>query len=269
MADSTTTHASGSQRRRPTPRKADVVAQDLMAKVVGGQLPPGSLLPRENELAESYAVNRSVGREAVKLLEVHRLVRPVRRRGTEVLDPMRSLSPEVLRAMLKPGEGHIDRHMLAGLLEVRAGLDVEMSGLAAQRRSEEDLAALEGALARARSQERDPHHAELRRELPVLVARATQNPVYVMLAHWNQVVMGDLMEVFAAARPASDAHLQGIALLVDLIRRREVDAVRSLVRSFHLWATPRVLAAASLASGEPLDTALDGDPLIPPGVFSS
>lgn len=227
-----------------------------MARVVSGELSPGDLLPKENELAERYAVNRSVVREAVKLLEVHKLVRPVRRRGTEVLDPMRSLSPEVLRAMLSPGAGRIDRRMLEGLLEVRAALDVEMSGLAAQRRTDADLAAMRACIERARGARNDPRYPSLAQELPLLVARATHNPVYEMLAHWNQVVMSDLGELFAMARPTTDAHFQGIELLVDLVMRREVDAVRSLVRAFHVWATPRVLAAAALKSGEPLESAL-------------
>src|SRR5688572_19789978 len=115
-------------------RKADVVARDLMRRIVGGELPVGSLLPKEDELAARYRVNRSVIREAVKLLEVHRLVRPVRRRGTEVLSPLASLSPEVLRALLVPSPGRIDPRVLGGLLEIRAALDVEMSGRAAERR---------------------------------------------------------------------------------------------------------------------------------------
>jgi len=74
--------------REAVPRKADRVAHDLLRRIVSGELPVGSLLPREDELAARYQVNRSVIREAVKLLEVHRLVRPVRRRGTEVLSPL-------------------------------------------------------------------------------------------------------------------------------------------------------------------------------------
>ena len=83
-----------------SPRKADLVARDLMRRIVSGEVSVGSLLPKEEELAAGYRVNRSGVREAVKLLEVHRLVRPVRRRGTEVLSPLSSLSPEVLRALL-------------------------------------------------------------------------------------------------------------------------------------------------------------------------
>lgn len=245
----------------PTPRKADVVANDLLERVVSGELSPGDILPREAELAARYDVNRSVVREAVKLLEVHRLVRPTRRRGTEVLDPLRSLSPEVLRAMLLPGDGRVDARVLGGLLEIRAGLDVQMTTLAATRRTDADLAALDGLVERLRAA-RDPASIDRERvALPILIARATQNPLFEMLAHWNELVVRDLEPIFAAMRPAREALVQGVALLVDLVRRREVDAIRALVTAYHAWATPRLLAAAALASGEPLDTAAPPSPV--------
>lgn len=244
-------------------RKADVVAKDLLERVVAGELAVGSILPRESELGTHYGVNRSVIREAVKLLEVHRLVEPTRRRGTEVLDPLCSLSPDVLRAMLQGRDGGIDRRVLAGLLEIRASLDVQMTTLAATRRSDDDLAALHALLDRLRDA-RD--HGAVERErlvLPVLIARATQNPLFEMLAHWNEMVVRDLGAVFGSMFPTRDAFTQGIALLVDLIERREVEPIRALVTAYHAWATPRLLAAAALASGEPFEAPFEKMPAHP------
>jgi GntR family transcriptional repressor for pyruvate dehydrogenase complex len=255
------TPPSGPQSRPPPPkrrpaaraaRKADVVAHDLLTRVVAGDIAVGSLLPRENELAEQYGVNRGVVREAVKLLEVHRIVQPTRRRGTEVLDPIRSLTPEVLRAMLRPRDGRIDARMLECLLEIRAALDIQMTTLAASRRSDADLSALDALVRELEHDPGDDVIDRVRRELPVLIARATGNPLFEMLAHWNDTVVRDLEDLFRWVRPARAAYVQGIALLVDLIRRREVDAIHSLVTTFHGWSTPRLLAAASIASGEPL-----------------
>lgn len=234
----------------PGVRKADAVADDVMRRIVRGEWAVGAVLPREGELAAHYGVNRGVVREAIKLLEVHRLVRPVRRRGTEVLDPMRSLSPEVLRALLVPEPGRIDRHVLEGLLEVRAELDVMMSTLAAQRRTKADLERLDAALEGAKAALGDPDaYAEASPEVATAVARATQNPVFQMLAHWNRVVSRDLDELFRIVRPANDAHFQGMEVLVELVRKKDVTGIEDVVRAFHAWATPRLVAAAELASG--------------------
>lgn len=235
---------------RPRVRKADTVADDIMRGIVRGEWAVGAILPREDELAARYGVNRGVVREAIKLLEVHRLVRPVRRRGTEVLDPLRSLSPEVLRALLTPEPGKIDRRVLEGLLEVRAELDVRMSVLAAERRTKADLERLDAALARAREALGDADaYAERSPDVAAAVAQATQNPVFQMLAHWNRVVSRDLDELFRIVRPANEAHFQGMTVLVDLVRKRDATGIEQVVRAFHAWASPRLVAAAALASG--------------------
>jgi DNA-binding FadR family transcriptional regulator len=238
-------------------RKADRVADDLLRRIVRGELEVGVLLPKEDELASRYDVNRSVVREAIKLLEVHRLVRPVRRRGTEVLDPKASLSPEVLEAMLVPEPGHVDHAMLAELLEIRAALDVELTGLAAARRTDDDLASLEACLASVREASTRAHHTRYDDEVDRfvrLLARATQNRIFEMLVAWNQQVSRELTEIFRAARPVGKPHVDGMALVLDLVRQKKRDEVRALVSAYHEWAIPRMLAAAALRTGASLDS---------------
>jgi GntR family transcriptional regulator, transcriptional repressor for pyruvate dehydrogenase complex len=226
-------------------RKADQVTEDLMTRIVSGELRVGSLLPKESELAEAYGVNRSVIREAIKLLEVHRLVEPVRRRGTEVLDPVASLSAEVLRTMVVPVRGRVDLEWLAELLEIRALLDVEMSRLAAERRTEEDLAALARALEGLRGELGKPSaYAQAMWAMTFAVARAAKNRIFLMMAHWMQRISDDLGEILLDVRLSTGPHLQGMEHLVALIRRGDSEAIPPLVRAFHAWATPRLLEAA-------------------------
>lgn len=239
-------------------RKADRVAGDLLARIVGGDLEVGAILPKESELADSFSVNRSVVREAVKLLEVHRLVRPIRRRGTEVLDPLASLSPEVLRCMLRPPGGPIDRAVLRDLLEVRAELDMQMCALAAERRTEADLTMLDQRLAEVRrALQRGQGYLDAIDALSLAMNRATHNRIFEMLGHWNRLVMTDLVDVFHATRPASPAYVDGLALIVELVRQQDVEQARAVVRAYHEWATPRLLAAAALHDGEPLSRAME------------
>src|SRR5437763_753110 len=158
-------------------RKADQLAEKILQAIVWGDYEVGSLLPKEADLATGHAVSRSVVREALKKLEVHRLVRPVRRKGTVVLDPFASLSPEVIRAMVVPRAGRVDRRELGYVLELRALLDVEMTALAAERRTEEDLARLDRTVAaldvlKARGDRR--RYAAAAEDLALAIAHATQ-----------------------------------------------------------------------------------------------
>lgn len=235
-------------------RKADRVASDLVRRIVGGQLEVGELLPKESELADDYGVNRSVVREAVKQLEVHRLVRPIRRKGTEVLDPLCSPSADVLWAMLEPRPGQIDRDVFADLLEVRAVLDAEMSAQAAERRSEEDLAAMDAILVRMRDALGDPdRYAALVDDLNLAVARASHNRIYQMLVHWHRRLRGEHDPLQAFVRLANEPHLSGVTFFVELIRQGDAEQVRAFVQGVHQWLGPRLMMAAALQSGEPID----------------
>jgi DNA-binding FadR family transcriptional regulator len=227
-------------------RKADQVAEDLLSRIVAGEIPVGSLLPREAELAARYGVNRSVVREAVKKLEVHRLLRPVRRKGTVVLDPFASLSPEVIRAMLAPRGRRVDRAALAWFLEIRAVLDAQMNALAALRRTDEDLARLEDGVERLAAALGSPRrYSDTVREMTLNLARATGNRLFEMLVRWQSHIVEEIEDLFLLVRLPTEAHLQGWRLLVDAIRRRDAGLAREIAERFHEWATPTLLGAVA------------------------
>ena len=239
-------------------RKADAVAEDLLERIVARELPVGSLLPKEAELADHYDVARSVIREAIKLLEVHGLVRPTRRLGTVVLDPLASTSPEVVRALLVR-KGRIDIEFFRGWLEVRAAIDAQMSELAALRRTEADLDAMDAALGAMRAATaRHEAFNEATQQLAYALARASKNPLFTVLAQWHARVVSDLDHVFRTVRSASVPHVAGVGMMLDCIRRRDAAGTKQLVTIFHEWATPRLLAAARLANGEAPDALHEG-----------
>ncbi len=188
-------------------RKADKVADDLLRQIVVGDLSLGEILPKEAALAALYQVNRSVIREAIKLLEVHRLVKPVRRKGTEVLDPNMSLSPEVIRVMIQPRPGQIDTAILHDLLEIRAELDAQLSMLAAQRRSEEDLALFDSFIETLETLLEQPkQYSDVFDQLSLAIARSTHNRIFEMLVHWHHRIQKDLGELLLSARFATHKH---------------------------------------------------------------
>jgi GntR family transcriptional repressor for pyruvate dehydrogenase complex len=66
MAKGTT--GSGADRRIARGRIADQIVSDLRERILGGELPHGSRLPAERELAEEYGVSGATIREAVRVL---------------------------------------------------------------------------------------------------------------------------------------------------------------------------------------------------------
>jgi GntR family transcriptional repressor for pyruvate dehydrogenase complex len=126
---------------RPQPLKEQVLEQ-LRALLDGGALKPGDQLPSERELSEELEVSRGTVREAVQFLGALGLVEIRHGQGTFVRATL--ANPEVhdeWRAWTLRNSGRI-----RDLLEVRRGLESFAAELAAQRRAEAELAALEETL---------------------------------------------------------------------------------------------------------------------------
>jgi GntR family transcriptional repressor for pyruvate dehydrogenase complex len=123
------------------------VAEKLRRRILGGELEPGQRLPIERDLAEQLGVSRLTVREGLRLLAAQRLVVTTRgvTGGSFVARPLSSDLGDSLAESLE-WLTMADQITVVELLEARELLEVPASGLAAQRRSAEELAALGGAL---------------------------------------------------------------------------------------------------------------------------
>jgi GntR family transcriptional regulator, transcriptional repressor for pyruvate dehydrogenase complex len=62
------------QRQLSQPRVAEVVADELRARIVNGDLPDGSLLPRQEDLVDEFRISLPSLREAMRILETEGLI---------------------------------------------------------------------------------------------------------------------------------------------------------------------------------------------------
>jgi DNA-binding FadR family transcriptional regulator len=124
--------------RRPR-RLATAVINELVDRLVGGELPTGASLPIEPVLCETFGVSRTVVREAVKALETMRLVTVQQGQGTRIR-PMADwdlLDPTVLSAVVRHDA---ENSILGDLVDVRRSLEAQMAGQAALKATEEERA---------------------------------------------------------------------------------------------------------------------------------
>lgn len=108
----------------------------ILTQIVSGELLPGSTLPSEAELAETYQVSRPVVRETVQHLAACGAVRVQHGKRTVVLSPedWDVLSPAVQEAYERAGRGHALRLQV---YEVRLILEGSAAALAAARASDQ------------------------------------------------------------------------------------------------------------------------------------
>ena len=122
------------------------VARRLLDHLLSGAVPPGGKIPSERQLAESLGVNRPAVREAIRALGFLGLLEVRQGSGTYFRGPDQELLFRLFEWTLLFGDGKA-----RDLLETRADLEIIASGRAAERRREDDVAALKDLLERMRT----------------------------------------------------------------------------------------------------------------------
>ena len=221
----------------PVPRRrartlGHELVESLGDRIRDGRLLPGDKLPTETAFMGEFGVSRTVVREAISKLQASGLVETRHGVGTFVVGLGDSaafrIAPEQLATL---------RDVVA-MLELRIGVETEAAGLAAQRRTAQNLVVMRDAIeafAQAVEAGRDAVNADFRFHQEI--ARATQN------AHF-----ANLLATFGApsiprarldpSRPADEerqAYLRRVnaehGSILDAIENQDVEAARAAMRT--------------------------------------
>jgi GntR family transcriptional regulator, transcriptional repressor for pyruvate dehydrogenase complex len=170
------------------------VIQQLQEKISLGELKPGDKIPTEPELMTMLGVGRSTIREAVRVLVNAGLLEVRQGDGTYVLDRTNSLEPL---------EHRLRRATILEVYEVRKILELEIAKLAAQRRTEDDLAHMQESLDKRREARRlDDNRAYVDSDLNfhLAIAAASKNGVLSDLYFSFSNVLRDALEKLVSDR---------------------------------------------------------------------
>lgn len=237
-------------RRRPKTLALGLV-EALGDRIREGRLNAGDKLPTEAAIMAEFEVSRTVVREAISKLQAAGLVETRHGIGTFVLG-----LGEGAAFRIAPDQMGTLTDVVA-VLELRIGVETEAAALAAQRRSGDQLAAMQEALAAfaaAAQAGRDAVAADFQFHLEI--ARATGNP------HFEQL-MGTLgaPSIPRARLPGLDsvAPAERLAYLtrvnaehehiLDAISAQDPEAARAAMRTHLANSRERRRRAALAAAG--------------------
>lgn len=164
------------------PPAYQTLADDLRAQITSGQLRPGDRLPTEPELCARSGVSRSTVREALRLLASQHLI--ITTRGVTGGSFVSHPSPQQLADTFATGVRLLlatERVPAVELMEVREIFEVPGAEMAALRRTEEDLAALEAAIFDPVADSLDAM-LDAQWAFHTTLAAATHNSLYELLA---------------------------------------------------------------------------------------
>jgi GntR family transcriptional repressor for pyruvate dehydrogenase complex len=227
-------HASVPVRR--IGKAFEQVADQLRELIASGVLVPGQRLPTETTLAAQFGVSRATVREALRLLSAHNLVRTAKGvgGGSYVNVPTVEHVAELLSSNLDLMRAELS---LDALLEARELLEIPAAGLAALRRTEDDLAAMRRAIPEApltlSVDEQFVHNREFHFRLvqaagnPMLSIAA--QPIFVVLqTHLRRTELTDgaHSDINGAHREIADALDAGDAAAAEDAMRRHLHDLR-------------------------------------------
>lgn len=126
-------------RRVSRPRLYEVIVEQLCSYIAANALAPGARLPAERDLAANLGVSRASLSQALVALEVQGVVSV--RHGDGAILVRLPTEERAVRALRE----HADR--IPDIIEAREALEVKLAGLAATRRTDTELEAIEAAIA--------------------------------------------------------------------------------------------------------------------------
>jgi GntR family transcriptional repressor for pyruvate dehydrogenase complex len=168
----------GRPPRVPGGRRADQIAEALKRYIVAADLPPGTRLPPERQLAEALMVSRSALREAIQSLATLGIVEQRRGSGTYVRD----FNPDRLAEQLSQGLRE-DALYLRHVLDARIEIEVTVARVAAQRITATQIERLRHLVQTMRRQTgQDEIIVRTDRDFHLELAGCVANPVLERLA---------------------------------------------------------------------------------------
>lgn len=191
----------------PISRKnaAEVVFEDLRRAILSGRIPVGSRLPSEEKLGRSYGVSRPIIREAMRSLQTLGLTRARSGSGSFVISD---------RQQADLAFGDVTAR---DLIEARPHIEIPAAGLAALRRTSEQLSRLLALCDQMERQVASLTWVGLDSEFHGLIAQAGQNALFARIVAESRDALqkqSELVNMMADRRMASNAEHRLIAAAI-------------------------------------------------------
>jgi DNA-binding FadR family transcriptional regulator len=216
--------------RRKSGNLAQGLVDDFSRMISEGVIKPGDKLPSEVELMTVGGVSRATVREALSRLQVSGLVETRRGIGTFVLN-----MPGSTVSRLDPATIVTLQDVIA-ILDVRMSFEIEAAGLAALRRTDEQLAAMRGALVRFEQASDTAGSIVSDFQFHLQIAAATNNRYFSdIITHFGTSMFprARLNSVAIARLDRQQKHERLVREhehIYDAVARRDFDAARAAMR---------------------------------------
>lgn len=219
----------------------DEITKQLQQLIINGTFKPGQKLPSTKQLAEKFDVGRSTMREALSALKAMGLI-DIRQGEGCIVRQFDSVNMNLSELQSL----HISQTVLLELLEARKALEVANAGLAAAKRTEEDLQTFQKLLQTMKhhlGNEVEGERMDL--QFHTALAKATHNSIMVRLletiSNQMETAIRETRRLYMYSdRFVSEKLWQEHQAIYEAIEKQDVEAAMETMRN-HLYHVEQVL----------------------------
>lgn len=211
------------------PSLKEICVQEILTKILSGELKPNDRLPPERELAEAMGISRSSVNHGIMELEAMGFLSITPRRGTVVNDYRAHPTPQSLAAVMRYSSAQMEESLFSDLMATRLLIEVESARLACTHIYDTTLAKMRNLVDALAQEPEDP--TEILYRFHYLLTAASGNSVYSMIYRGFETVLCTLIRQHYSMRGEDikeSAQLHG--QLLDAIIRKDEQAAQELAR---------------------------------------
>ncbi len=204
----------------------------IQKQIMNGTITPGSKLPPEREMAETFSVNRATVREALRKLENLDLVEIRHGDGLYVKNYLESGNFDLIKAALNLDKG---TEIILNILEARSYVVPQMAYMAAQRRTSTDLEDLQQVIS-------NEDLSMLERDIKIhqLIARSTHNLLYTIFLNFFNQIFRDYGYLYFDNKKNVERSRKFHQEIYEAIKKKQAGAARRIMQEVLLYAEEAV-----------------------------
>jgi GntR family transcriptional regulator, transcriptional repressor for pyruvate dehydrogenase complex len=178
-------------------RLSDQVAEAMLEAILTQKMRPGDALPSQRDLGRYYGVSRTVIREAVGYLVAWGVIEARAGSGLRLVSVDSSAITEPFRLFVRMSDA-LDYEKVH---EVRAMIETRAAELAAERATDEDIAAIRHCCDELARHQSDPEEAaQWDLEFHRAIAKSADNQLYLVLLDSIQGALLDIQRTLIPGR---------------------------------------------------------------------
>lgn len=202
--------------------------KELIAKRV---FVPGHRLPPERDLAEALAVSRPTLRQALRALQIMGVIKARQGSGSYLADS----ASDIMRVPLEFALA-LKNPAKTDLFETRRTIEVELASLAAERRTDEDLAAMRRALSEMQKAMGDPDAwCRTEPQFHTCIVQAARNGVMAtMIEMLSQMLMESRRQTVRLLSEYESSYRSHENIYVEIEKKDPAGAAKMMIEHFAL-----------------------------------